>query len=203
MSSPGRPEQGKEVAELLLRRGLLSRCERLHRKLAPGAKKPVKFPKKLVPAAAADARVRLGLALSGSGADTLGMCTCILPCLPHATTYLTCHQRQSQTFVETSFYAWTYDRPTSPWMAVYAGLAVVGVLLACLFPLAPYWIKAAVFYLALTLLSVILLVLLTRLLLAAGSWVFTGHTLWLLPNVMQEVGGGGGVGWGWVCGPFS
>lgn len=90
-------------------------------------------------------------------------------------------------FGEEAFYLWTYERPTSPWTYVIAVLGVLGVLLACLFPLAPYPVKAAVFYLAASLLAVILGILTLRLLLASVSWVVSGHTVWLLPNILSDV----------------
>lgn len=96
-----------------------------------------------------------------------------------------------QSFAEDAFYAWTYDRPSSPWMLVFTILGMAGVLAACLFPLAPYGIKVTVFYLASGLLTVILGTLVLRLFVAATSWILTGKTLWLLPNVLSEVGGCG------------
>lgn len=65
----------------------------------------------------------------------------------------------------------------------------VGVLGACLFPLAPNWAKVAVFYLSSGLLILILGLLLLRGTLAAVTWIVSGRTLWLLPNLLSEVGG--------------
>ena len=48
-----------------------------------------------------------------------------------------------QTFAEEAFYVYAYDRPASPWVYVWAGLAAVGALALCLFPLAPDWVGAA------------------------------------------------------------
>lgn len=55
----GRPadEQAKEVGELLLRRGLLRRCDHLYKKPPPG-KKLAKYPRKLVFFNTAEALVR-------------------------------------------------------------------------------------------------------------------------------------------------
>ena len=46
-----------------------------------------------------------------------------------------------QTFQEEFFYAWTYDRPMSPWTYLLSGVAVAVVMLCCLFPLAPYPVR--------------------------------------------------------------
>jgi hypothetical protein len=62
------------------------------------------------------------------------------------------------------------------------------VLGACLFPLAPNWAKIAVFYLSSGLLALLLGSLLLRGAVAAATWIVSGHTLWLLPNIMSEVG---------------
>lgn len=72
-------------------------------------------------------------------------------------------------------------------------VVVVG---ACLFPLAPNWVKIGVFYLTAGLLCLILATLALRSALALSSWLLTGRTLWLLPNVLSEVRGSGGAGRG-------
>lgn len=57
-------EQAKDIVELLMRRGLLARCERLHKKPSPGGKKLVKFPRKLAAPVPSESRVRpAGLAV--------------------------------------------------------------------------------------------------------------------------------------------
>lgn len=94
----------RDLCELLLRRRLVFRCERQFKKPPPGAKKLVKFPRKLTRAAPADAL----------------------------------------SYADDAFYAWGYDRPPSKWTPVLTVLALVVVLLACLFPIAPASIKVRV-----------------------------------------------------------
>ena len=109
-----------------------------------------------------------------------------------------------QVFVEEAFYAYTYERPTSPWLYLWASLATLGVLLACMFPLAPAPIKLAVFYVCATLVVAILAVLSLRSFVGAVSWILSGSTLWLLPNLLSEVGrrAGGRARWG-LTGAFT
>ncbi|KDD76972.1 hypothetical protein H632_c51p1 [Helicosporidium sp. ATCC 50920] len=140
------PHLPKALCELLLRRRLLFRCERQFKKPPPGAKKLVKFPRKVVRASPAEAL----------------------------------------SFAEDAFFAWTYERPPSKWTPVLTGLGLLGVLLACLFPIAPSFIKAGVFYAAASLLSLILLILAVRCALAVGVWLLLGQVLWLLPNLLSE-----------------
>ena len=75
-------------------------------------------------------------------------------------------------------------------------LPAVGVLAACLFPLAPNWAKLGVVYLSTTLLIAILGTLTLRAAVALASWIACGTALWLLPNLLAEVrqrrGGGAG-----------
>lgn len=146
LGGKGEDEQARALGELLLRRGVVLRCDRMVKKPLPGSKRMVKFPKKLV---------------------------------------LAEHQ-QRQVFDEGGFYAFAADRPASAWAYVWAALAVAGVLAACMFPLAPPPVKVAVFYLCAGLLVLIVSVLALRSLVAAASWIATGSTVWLLPNLLSE-----------------
>lgn len=93
---------------------------------------------------------------------------------------------QAMTFADDGFYIWLYERPASPWAWIWTALIPLGVVGACLFPLAPNWAKVAVFYLSSGLLFLILGVLLIRSVLALVTWVATGNTVWLLPNLSSE-----------------
>lgn len=92
-----------------------------------------------------------------------------------------------QTFSEDSFYAWQYERPSSPYRFLFAVLLVVVVMMFCLFPLAPQPIKLAVVYLSMTLLTLIFSVLTVRSILAAVTWISTGKTVWLFPHMLSDV----------------
>jgi translocation protein SEC62 len=92
----------------------------------------------------------------------------------------------AQRFDAAAFYAWTYERPASPWALAWAALAAAGVLAVCLFPMAPNWAKIGVVYVSSTLLTLILGALLLRALVAAASWIGAGRTVWLLPNLLSE-----------------
>lgn len=85
-----------------------------------------------------------------------------------------------------TFYAWTFDRPSSPWALVGSALIAVAVIAACLFPLAPRWVKLGVVYVSGGLLAVLLGLLLVRGVLAGVTWAATGKALWLFPNLMDD-----------------
>jgi len=93
---------------------------------------------------------------------------------------------EAQRFSEDDFYAWTYERPTSPLVYVFSALAAMGVILVCLFPVAPSWFKAGVVYFLAALLSLILLTLALRAAIAAASYIGTGRTVWVLPNALAD-----------------
>lgn len=139
-------DQAKDLAEILLQKRILVRCERMYKKPPPGQARLTRFPRKLV--------------------------------LPEP--------QERATFARESFYAWGYQRPMSPWAYFYAGLIVLGVLFACLFPLAPLKLRLAVVYISAGLLSVILSVLAVRSVMATVSWIGTGRTVWLLPNLLAD-----------------
>jgi len=85
-----------------------------------------------------------------------------------------------------TFYAWTSDRPASPYAWVYSALVVTAVLAACLFPLAPHWVKLGAFYLSSGLLAALTALLTVRGVLALGSWLTVGRAVWLFPLLLDE-----------------
>lgn len=93
---------------------------------------------------------------------------------------------EEQGLDEEAFYAWQYNRPTSPWLYVGGVLLVLATLGACLFPLAPHWLRLWVAYGALMLLSFLLGLLAVRCLLFGLVWLATGRSFWLFPNIMSD-----------------
>jgi len=136
----------EEAAGLLIRRGLLVKCQRKFLKPPPGQKRLIKFPKKVLPVQGPD----------------------------------------SQKFDEAAFYCWTFDKPTPTWVYIVSALCAVGVILVCLFPVAPSWIKIGVVYMLSGLLVVLIGALLVRAFIALTSYIFTGNTVWVLPNVLDD-----------------
>lgn len=136
-------EQIKVMIELLQRRRLLVKADRVFKKPRPGKKRLAKWPKKLQPL-------------------------------------------NDATFEEEFFYAWQYERPSSPYLFLFSTLLVVVVILFCLFPLAPQPIKLAVVYLSMALLIAIAIVILVRTLLASVTWITLGRALWLFPHLLAD-----------------
>lgn len=93
---------------------------------------------------------------------------------------------QDQAWDETAFYVWKYERPTSLLYYVSVTLLPIVVILACLFPLAPWWMRMAFVYFLMTILTVILSLIAVRYVLFAAVWTTTGSSLWLFPNMMSE-----------------
>lgn len=92
----------------------------------------------------------------------------------------------AKTFSPEDFYAWRYEPPISALAYLLFALAAIGVVLVCLFPVAPYWIKASVVYVLSVILIFMLGFLLLRAVIAAVSWIGTGRTVWVLPNVLSD-----------------
>ncbi len=91
-----------------------------------------------------------------------------------------------QSWAEDGFYAWQYERPTSPWTYVWSALMVVLVFAACCFPLAPYRVKLVVVYGSAALLILIFGTLLIRGLVALATWIPTGTAFWIFPNMLAD-----------------
>ena len=92
----------------------------------------------------------------------------------------------SKNFAESDFYAWRFEPPVSPMVYLLSALAAVAVLLVCLFPVAPPFVKKGVVYFLLVLLCTLVGLLVVRAIVAAVSWIGTGRTVWILPNVLAD-----------------
>ena len=93
---------------------------------------------------------------------------------------------ESKTFAESDFYAWRYDPPVSTTVYVLSALAAIGVILVCLFPVAPSWVKAGVVYFLMGVLILLMGIMVLRAIIAAVSWIGTGRTVWILPNALAD-----------------
>uniref|UniRef100_A0A7R9YZA1 Translocation protein SEC62 n=1 Tax=Chlamydomonas euryale TaxID=1486919 RepID=A0A7R9YZA1_9CHLO len=93
---------------------------------------------------------------------------------------------QDQSWDESHFYAWRYDRPTSLWYYVAVCLVPLLVVGACLFPLAPLAVRLGTVYVLAGIVTIILGVLLLRTVVHWVVWSLTGYELLLWPNLMDE-----------------
>ena len=84
------------------------------------------------------------------------------------------------------FYVWQFERPT-PLIHYLGAVALpIVVILACLFPLAPWWLRMAFVYTLLGILMTLLTVIAVRYLLFGVVWTLLGYSLWIFPNMMSE-----------------
>lgn len=191
-----------EFIVLLIRRGLVLRVDRVYKKPKPGKKRLTKWPKKLVPVQDKSMLVTFPpsqihlehivhthLRQAKSMAAGIAPNVAMLHTVAHIEQVITAVSQELllQTFSEDAFYAWTYDRPASPYLWLGSVLIAVLVLAACLFPLAPYKLKVVVLYTSMGLLMTLVGALLVRGLVAGVTWMAVGRSFWVLPNVLSEV----------------
>jgi hypothetical protein len=108
-----------------------------------------------------------------------------LSATPHPGAGRGCHAQESS-WSEASFYAWRYERPTSVWTYLGSVLLPVVVILGCLFPLAPWWLRMAFVYLLMGLLTALLGLLAGRYAVYGAVWMLSGHSLWIFPNLVSD-----------------
>ncbi|KAK9907282.1 hypothetical protein WJX75_000641 [Coccomyxa subellipsoidea] len=89
-------------------------------------------------------------------------------------------------FEEDHLYAWLFEKQVSPWSYFFSALALLTIMLCCMFPLAPHPVKLAAVYCSMTLIICILCTLTVRSLLALSSWVLLGRSLWLFPHLLSD-----------------
>jgi translocation protein SEC62 len=69
---------------------------------------------------------------------------------------------------------------------VLSGLAAFVVVLMCLFPLAPIWMKKIVLYTCISILGVFFFIFVVRTAVFAVVWLLTGRHFWILPNITSD-----------------
>ena len=96
--------------------------------------------------------------------------------------------RQMQKFTDDGegFYGWRYDRPMSWTSILLSCLAAFAIVLMCLFPLAPIWMKKMVLYACLSILGLFFVVFVVRTVVFAVVWLLTGRHFWILPNITSD-----------------
>ena len=102
--------------------------------------------------------------------------------------------RQNQTFSSdtSDVYAWVFD-PTPLFKKIIGALMLVGVVLGCLFPLWPDWLRLGVYYLSMGgiifLISIMGLAIARTILFGIIYGLTLGkHHLWVLPNLTADCG---------------
>lgn len=99
----------------------------------------------------------------------------------------------SQCFVDCNdAYVWIYE-PTPLYYWLFGALLVLGAIGVCLFPLWPSTVRHGVWYLSIAaagFLVFILSLIVVRSIVFCILWILTfgRHHLWLLPNLVEDVG---------------
>lgn len=91
---------------------------------------------------------------------------------------------QNQSFDCEGFYVITYEGGSGLQHFLLA-LIIVGVLLACMFPVWPMWAKIGIWYLSVIFLSLYFGVLILRMIIYTLFWI-VGFDFWIFPNLNDE-----------------
>jgi hypothetical protein len=84
-------------------------------------------------------------------------------------------------------YAWTFDASLTYSTVAYAALMVFGALALVMIKAWPLWLRIAVYWLCLIILSAIIVILLVRVLTHYGFfWVLGFKDIWVLPNFLND-----------------
>ena len=92
-----------------------------------------------------------------------------------------------QEFEPASLYIVLYEG-SKTMQHVFSALAIVGVLVACMFPAWPVWAKIAVWYVVFWMSSSLLAILVIRMVLYVCLWT-VGVDFWWFPNILDEYAG--------------
>ena len=92
-----------------------------------------------------------------------------------------------QEFEQTSLYIILYEGSKTIQHAL-SFLAIIGVLVACMFPAWPVWAKIGVWYIVFWLSTSMLLILVVRMILYVCLWT-VGIDFWWFPNILDEYAG--------------
>jgi translocation protein SEC62 len=174
-----------EALAKLVRAGLLFRAERRFQKPKPGRKRRVKWPRTLVPLSGSAPGARPPALLPAAALSAILAADDGAQTKPADAKTPTPPQQNTDADADT-FYVWSYDRPTSWLFYAGAGALLLGCAAVPLYPLAPHPVRLAVLYLLLALLSVIVGTVSIRGVVFSAVWILTGHSLWLLPNLLSE-----------------
>lgn len=90
----------------------------------------------------------------------------------------------NQKFDCDGFYVITYEGDTAM-QHLFLALIIAGVLLACMFPVWPFWAKVGIWYLSVIFLSLYFGVLIFRLIFFTLFWI-VGFDFWIFPNINDE-----------------
>lgn len=92
-----------------------------------------------------------------------------------------------QQFEPTSLYIVLYEG-SKTWQHVFSFIAIIGVLVAAMFPAWPAWAKIAAWYVVFWLSTAMIVILIVRAILYVCLWT-VGIDFWLFPNILDEYAG--------------
>ncbi|GER55060.1 translocation protein sec62 [Striga asiatica] len=154
----------EDIANILLRKSLIVRCDRVVKTVRPGKRKLSTWPAHLE-IFAIHILLVLEFGWSVKRQDKV----------------------QDQVFSDNdAFFAWTFVNRRPLWQTLLSFFWPVLTLAICLFPVYPHQVKLLILYFCAGVLLLIICLLLLRGLVFGALWIVFGKRVWLFPNILAE-----------------
>ncbi|WMV07133.1 hypothetical protein MTR67_000518 [Solanum verrucosum] len=178
----------EDIANTLLQKNLLVRCDRVVKIVRPGKKKLSSWPAHLeiYHFVVLLTHVFYGPIISVASEYDIDVDPLYIS--KYSENFLKIvHAMWDQVFSENdAFFAWAFVKRRPLWQTLLSFFWPVLTLAICLFPVYPHWAKLLILYTCAGLLLLILSLLFIRALIFGAIWVLFGKRVWFFPNILAE-----------------